>query len=68
MDFTLTNVFSTMISCWEGMGRAVLSLWNSKYKRKEKLFGVFPQRVVQKNPCCLEALMMNLCNIPGIRK
>ncbi len=53
MDFTLTNVFSTMYICWGAQAGLYYHYGIPKYKRKEKLFGVFPHRVVQKNSVLL---------------
>jgi homoserine O-succinyltransferase len=49
MNWSLKNVFSTLYICWGAQAGLYHHYGIPKYPLKEKMFGVFPTRVLQKN-------------------
>lgn len=53
MDWTLTNVFSTLHLCWAGQAGLYHHYGVPKYPLDEKKFGVFPHKITKKNTMLL---------------
>lgn len=49
MDFSVTNVFSTLHICWGAQAGLYYHYGIKKYPLKEKMFGVFSHNIVRKN-------------------
>jgi homoserine O-succinyltransferase len=49
MEWTKTNVFSTMHICWGAMAGLYYHFGIPKHSISEKMFGVFPHRVLKEN-------------------
>lgn len=48
MEYSKTNVFSTLHICWGAMAGLYYHYGIKKYPLKEKMFGVFPHRILDK--------------------
>ncbi len=49
MEWTKTNVYSTMHICWGAMAGLYYHYGVPKHELKEKMFGVFPHKILRKN-------------------
>lgn len=49
MEWTKTNVYSTMHICWGAMAGLYYHYGVPKHELKEKMFGVFPHKILHKN-------------------
>lgn len=49
MDWSLSHVYSTLHICWGAQAGLYYHYGIPKYPLKEKMFGVFPHKVVEKN-------------------
>lgn len=66
MEWSKSNVYSTIHICWGAQAALYYHYGINKYKLDQKMFGVFPHRIVYKNPILLRGFD-NIYYVPHSR-